>query len=178
MRLSLGFSLVAVCVSIGSFVAVQLQSNPAPWEPTAANRFSEVLVALALALALVGERRVVTGAWQAQAAAAVVAVGFEIVPLVKLFGAPGLDWTQAFQWNAEAFVIGLAALAFGLIGSRTRTYAVKVACPAAMLVAVGAAIYALSLETDFRSQVWYSLAATAAILAASAAARMQTALIG
>lgn len=119
-RFSLGFSLFAVCVSIGSFVAVQLQSNPAPWEPTALNRFGYVLVALAVALALV-VGRASAGGWQAQIVAAVVAVGFASVALTKLpydHSHLGLTWSQALQWGSEAAAVGLGALAFGLIGPR------------------------------------------------------------
>ncbi len=174
-RLSLGFSLAAVCVSIGSFVAVQLQSNPAPWEPSALNRFGYVLVALAVALALVVERRASVGAWWAQGAGAAVAVAFVIVGLIKLYASGGgLAWIQALQWSEEAGAVGLGTLAFGLVGSRVRASAIRFGFGAAALAAVGGASYALSLELDGGAEVWYLIAATAAFLGASAGARLQT----
>lgn len=175
-RLSFGFSLGAVCISIGSFVAVQLQSNPAPWEPSALNHFGYVLVVLSVALALAVGRRGSARAWQVQIATAGAAVGFVIVALVKLYGSrlSGLAFTQALQWGGEGVAIGLAALAFGLVGPRVRASAAKLAFGAAVVVAVGSAGYALSMESDFRAEVWYFVAGTAAFLAASAAARVHT----
>jgi hypothetical protein len=177
-RLSLGFSLLAVCVSIGSFVAVQLQSNPAPWEPSALSRVGYVLVVLAVALALVVEPQAFVGAWQAQAGAAVVAAGFVIVALVKQYGSahPSFAWVQALQWSSEAGAVGVAAVAFGLAGSPVRATGVKLGFGAAALVALGSAGYAFSLKGSYgTAELWYLVAATAAFLGASAAARMQTA---
>jgi hypothetical protein len=174
-RLSLGFSLAAVCVSIGSFVAVQLQSNPAPWEPSALNRFGYVLVALAVALALVVERRPSALAWLAQVGAAVVSIGFVVVALVKLYTAAGvLASVQSFQWGDEALAVAVGALAFGLIGSRVQAPAAKLGFAVAGLIALGTASYSLSWKLDLGGEVWYLVAATAAFLASSAAARMQT----
>ena len=176
VRLSLGLSLVAVCISIGSFVAVQLQSNPAPWEPSALNRFGYVLLVLAVAVALVVERRASLGAWQAQVAAAGVAVAFVIVALVKTYSSshPALAFAQAIQWGSEAGAIAVATLAFGLVGPRNSSAAARIGFLAAALAGVGSASYALSLESSLRAEVWYLIAATAAFLAGSSAARMQT----
>jgi hypothetical protein len=178
-RLSLGFSLLAVCVSIGSFVAVQLQSNPAPWEPSALSRVGYVLVVLAVALALVVEPQAFVGAWQAQVGAAVVAAGFVIVALVKQYGSAHPSFfasAQAVQWSSEAGAVGVAAVAFGLAGSPVRATGVKLGFGAAALGAVGSAGYAFSLKGSYgTAELWYLVAATAAFLGASAAARMQTA---
>jgi hypothetical protein len=172
-RLSLGAAFVAVLTSIATFVALLATSSPG-WGVIALNRVSEVLVLLSVASALAVERRPIVGAWQAQIAAAAVAFAFVVVALAKLYAASssfsGFD--RAETWAGEAAVVGLAALAFGLIGPRVRVSSVRLGFAAAALAALGCAAYAISLELGIKAFIWYSVAATAASLAASAAARM------
>jgi hypothetical protein len=171
----LGVAFLAIGVSIGSFIAQQLQSNPAPWEPDALNRLGYVLIGLAVAVALVVERRPSALAWRAQVAAAVVSIGFAVVALVKLYTASGdFASVQSFQWGDESAAVAVGALAFGLIGSRVQAAPAKLGFVVAGLIALGAASYSLSWKLDLRGEVWYLVAATAAFLAGSAAARMQT----
>jgi len=174
LRLSIGFSLFAVCVSIGSFVAVQLRSDT--WELLALNRFGYVLVGLAIGVACLVGRRESAGAWLAQVAAAVVAIAFVVVGLIKLYTytSSGISTFQAFNWIEESAAIALAAVAFGLAGPGLRASAAKFAFGAAGLAAVATACYAVSLEMDNRGLAWFGVAATMAFLAASAAAGMRT----
>jgi hypothetical protein len=135
---------------------------------------SDVLVLLSIALALAIERRPTVAAWQAQLAAAVVALAFVIVALVKLYATSSYvsGLVRADTWANEAAVVGLAAVAFGLIGPRNGVTSIRIGFVTAACAAIGCAAYAISLELDFKAFVWYSVAGTAASLAASAAARM------
>jgi hypothetical protein len=174
-RLSLVVAFVAVCASIGSFVAI-LESSSSGWGVYALNRVSDVLVLLSIALALAVVRRATQGAWQAQIAAAAVALAFVIVALVKLYTARGTtfpnNFGQASNWAAEAAVVSLGALSFGLIGLRATTRAARICFIAAVCAAVGCVAYGISLKLSGNAFVWYSVAATPATLAGSAAARM------
>lgn len=169
-------TLGLACVSIGSFVAQQLQPNPAPWEPVAVNHATAALLVLAVALTLAIERRPSVVAMPAQVVASAVTLGFVIVALCKLYGSarPNHSWFQALQWSTEAGPIAVAALALGLAGLRLQRPAVRLGLASAACVAVGCAGYALSLESDFRAEVWYWIATAIALLAGSAAARLQT----
>src|SRR5207245_371039 len=85
-RVSFGLSFAAVGLSLGSFAAAQFESDS--WQLSNLNRAGYVLVALAVALALFVNRRSagawqVTGSSQVQVAAAVLAVAFVIVAIVK-----------------------------------------------------------------------------------------------
>jgi len=172
-RLPLVVAVLAVCASIAAFVALLTTSSPG-WGVIALNRVSDVLVLLSIALALAIERRPTVAAWQAQLAAAVVALAFVIVALVKLYATSSYvsGLVRADTWANEAAVVGLAAVAFGLIGPRNGVTSIRIGFVTAACAAIGCAAYAISLELDFKAFVWYSVAGTAASLAASAAARM------
>src|SRR5579863_5756965 len=153
-RLSLVFSLGAVGLSVGGFVAARLEANSLVPSESAWNLFGYVLVVLAVGLALLVGREAVVGGWQAQLAAVGLAVAFAIVALVKLYTAsskpylasPG--WVQADLWAAEAVQVGLGALALGLAGPRLRTAAPRVGFAAGGLVALGSDSYAAWLGTS------------------------------
>ena len=169
-------AVVAVGASIASFIAL-IGSSRTGWGIFALYRASEVLVFLAIAAALAVERRSTRGAWQGQIATAAVAIAFATVALVKFYSGSGSDvfpnmFARADEWVAEAAILALGALALGLIGRRVATSLVWVSCVTAAFVAVGCAIYAISLKGSSNADIWYEVALTAAALAGSAAARM------
>ena len=167
-------AVVGVCASIASFVALMEIRAPG-WGVVAVEHASGVLLGLAIALALAIKRRPTVGAWQFQIAAATVAVAFVIVAFVKTYSPSSVASSigGGLDWASEAQTVGLAALAFGLIGLRVASRVSWIAFLAAVSVAVGLAGYAITLKFDFRAFVWYLAAGTTASLAGSAAARMR-----
>ena len=151
-----GVLVAAVRVSIGSFVAVQLQSNPAPWEPWMLNRSRVRARGPRSRAALVVERRP-SATWLAQGAG-----GRDRVcgrRAVKLYTAAGaLASVQSFQWGDEALAVAVGALAFGLIGSRVQAASAKLGFAVAGLIALGSASYSLSWKLDLGGEVWYLVA--------------------
>ncbi|HLX33048.1 MAG TPA: hypothetical protein VKR79_09820 [Gaiellaceae bacterium] len=174
-RLALGLGVVGVGASIASF-AVETATNSGRWQLTAIFRGSEVLIVLSVAAALALGRRPGRTALLAQVAAAATALAFVIVALVKLHSAsPHIDFSvnAPLNWSYEAGVVGLGALAFGLIGPRVRTPAIGPAFALTVFVAVGCAAYAIYGEREPRVDVWWAVALAMANLAGSAAARME-----
>jgi hypothetical protein len=161
-------ALVGVSASIASFVAL-MEVRSAGQGVIALEHVSLVLIPLSIALALAVERRPTVGVRQAQVATAAVSLAFMIVALVKLYSASGIP-IDAVSWADEAGIAGSGALAFGLIGLRARLSAGWLVGAVAM--AAGCAGYAVSLQPDTKSFVWYLVAGAAAALAGSAAARM------
>ena len=153
-----------------------MQLNSDSWERAALERFGYVLVALAVGVACFAERRQSRSAGLAHAAAAIVAVAFVLVGLVKLYTytSSGVSQFQAFSWIQESAAISLAALAFGLVGDGLPRLVAKYAFGAAGLAAVAAACYAVSLTIDSRGLAWFEVAGTIALLAASAAAQLRS----
>ncbi len=168
-----GLTFVPVIASLVAFIAEVNGSTG--WWVFALERASYVLVVLAVAAALLAERRanvIVLGAQVASAAAAFV---FMALALVKFYGAtPAVDvveYAAARPWTSEAQVLGLAALAFGLTLVRRRTPAAVVFLVAAIAVAFGCAIYAITRkELLYPAETWWSVAIAGAFLAAAAAA--------
>jgi len=178
-RYSFVFSLIAVATSVGSFAALEVQSDS--WEAAGLHRFGYVLIALAVAVALLVERyssggaSELSGAARVQLVAGLVALGFVVVAIIKLYTytSSGISQFQAYRWIDESSAIALAALAFGLVGTRTRRDVAKYAVILAGLAAVGASCYAFSLEIDDRSLFWFLFAATMGFLATAAATRVR-----
>ena len=176
-RLPLRLAFCAVLASVVSFVATldtSLNPTRSHWGWGALNSASEVLIFLALASALVFERRASARAAQLQIAAAAISVVFVIVALVKLYSASyfATGTFEAESWLSEASAIGLAAVAFGLIGFRRADIRLDRAFALAVCVTAGCAIYAISLEGGFKNGAWWGVTLVFATLAASAAARM------
>jgi hypothetical protein len=174
--LPLGIALVAICASIASFIVLLENPSRSGWWVFALNRGSYVLVLVAIALPLAVERRPTGGAWQAQIVAVAVSLAFAIVALVKLYTGSRSDvfpnaFAGADEWGSEASIVALGALALGLIGRRVATSAAWISFVAATCAAIGCAIYAISLEFSSKGVIWYEVAATAAALGGSAAAR-------
>lgn len=172
--LPLVVAFVGVCASIASFIALMEirahrlgRRRAGALEPDSHSALD--------CLGLGGRAAGHGGAWQAQIAAAAVAVAFVVVALVKVYSAsstPAGRLANALSWVAEAQALGVGALAFGLIGRRASSSAGRIAFLVALGVTVGFAGYATSLKFDFKASVWYLAAGTAASLAGSAAARM------
>jgi hypothetical protein len=156
-------------------LGTNLEQVSHPWEFDAVNQGSEALIVLALALALVFERRESVRAADAHLAAAAVSVAFIVIALAKLYSTSYVPrgTFEAWEWVTEATAISLAALAFGLIGFRSARRALDIAFVAAVCATAISAVYAISLEGGFKHSVWWGIVLVCANLAASAAARMR-----
>lgn len=172
MAVPVGFAFVAACLSLGSFISDQLGSDPLP---SPLNHVSVVLLWLAVALSLAVARRASASAWAAQVAAAMTAIAFVVVALVKAHTAttPSLDIAQSFMWGGEAEAMGLAALAFGLAGVRVRTPATKIVLVVLVCAAAACTVYAFWFAGGLTREVWYLAGITAGLVAASLAGRVE-----
>jgi len=136
-----------------------------------------VLVVLAVVAALLAERRENVLVLSAQIAAAVTAVAFMAVALVKFYGttpAFGLNFAAAQPWANEAQLLAAAALAFGLTVARRRRVVAVAGLLAAIAVAFGCAIYAITREVNYAAAgTWWSIAIASAFLAAAAASGLE-----
>jgi hypothetical protein len=167
-------TLVAVAVSLVGFIGQE--AGWTGWWTASLSRGSYVLVVLAIAAALLAARRPNALVAGAQVLAALAALAFEVVALVKYYESssfPGPQIENALTWSAQAQLFAVAALAFALTLSRRRNTVAIAGLAAAVAVAVGAAIYAITLRENFAAYVWWGLAAAGAFLAASAAAVLE-----
>jgi hypothetical protein len=169
-------AFVPVITSLVAFISEA--SNKSGWWVGALDRASYVLVVVAIAAALLSERRAGALVLGAQIAAAATAVVFMAISLVKLYGAIpafGLPAAAAYPWANEAQLLGLVALAFGLTLARRRN-PVNIACLiAAIAVAFGSAVYAIILtqQANYATDGWWWIAIAGAYLAAAAAAALE-----
>lgn len=167
---------VPVVTSLVAFIAEV--TNSASWWVYALDRASYVLVVLAVVAALLSERRVNVIALGAQLAAAATSLVFMAFALVKFYGAtPAIDAVQysvARPWTNEAQVLAIAALAFGLTLARRRSTPAVAFLAAAIAVAFGGAIYAITRkENVYPAETWWSIAIAGAFLAAAFAASLE-----
>ncbi len=168
--------LVAAGLSVVSFTVYLLGSPSA--STSRVSLFSRVLLWVAVVVAVAFARRGGAATWVGQVAAALLAVAFMVVALVKIYTLPhefaDLDEYQAFRWGYEAQDMGLAALAFGFAGTRVAALAPRVASGVLVGAALACAVYALWwIVSPVREEAWLEWAAVAAaLLAASFAARI------
>ena len=168
-------TLVPVITSLVAFISEVTNKNG--WWVHALERASMVLVVFAVVAALMTERRANAVVLGAQVAAALTALVFMAVALVKFYEAIpafGVNFSAAFPWVNEAETLGLAALAFGLTLARRRS-AVGVGCLlAAIAVSFGCSIYAIVKHTQpYTAETWWSIAIAGAFLAAAAASGLE-----
>jgi hypothetical protein len=167
-------ALLAVVVSLVGFIGQE--AGWTGWWTVALSRGGYLLVVLALVAALLAERSPNAFVVGAQVLAALAALAFAIVGLVKYYETspyPGVTLQSALTWTGQADLFGVAALAFALTLSRRRNTVAIAGLIAAIALAVGAAIYAITLQANFAVYVWWALAAVGAFLAASAAAGLE-----
>ena len=167
-------ALVAVIVSLVGFIAGE--AGASGWWPYALNRAGYVIVVFAVVAALLAARTPNALAVAAQVLAAAAALAFEIVALVKYYDATGpfgIGISTAFSWAGEAQMFGVAALALALTLARRHSTVAIAGLAVAIAIATGCAIYAITLEANFATNLWWSLAGVGAFLAASAAAGLE-----
>jgi hypothetical protein len=110
------------------------------------------------------------GSW-AHTIAAMTALSFVIVAIVKLYNSNGFDaFVSAKPWAAEASAAAFAALALALTAGRVRVAVWKGSVIACATLAVATLAYSIWLRTP-RGFVWYEIAITAALLSVSFALR-------
>ena len=168
-------AFVPVITSLVAFIS-EVTLNTPGWWVYALDRASYFLVVLAVVAALLSERRADVIALGAQLLAAATAFAFMAVALVKFYEAIpafGVNFTTAHPWTNEAQVLALAALAFGLARARRRHIAAIGGLVAAIVVAFGCAIYAITLRGTYTAETWWSIAIAGALLAAAAAAGLE-----
>jgi hypothetical protein len=168
-------TVVPVITSLVAFISEV--TNKGGWWVYALDRASYVLVVFAVVAALLSQRRANAIVLGAQIAAAVSAVAFMAVALVKFYEAIpafGVNFGAAQPWTNEAQLLAAAALAFGLTLARRRS-TVAVACLlAAIAVAFGCALYAITREANYAAAgTWWAIAIAGAFLAAAAAAGLE-----
>lgn len=167
--------LVAVIVSFVAFAA-RVNGSDHGWV-YAVDRGSYVLIVFAVVLALVTERRANGLVLGGQIAAAVTALAFMAVALVRFYDSTmtafGFAANRAYPWATEALVLATAALAFGLTLARQRSSATIVSLVVAIAVAFGSAIYAITQQASYTAEVWWWIAIAGAFLAAAFAAALE-----
>ena len=113
----------------------------------------------------------------AQIAATATALAFMAVALVRFYDSTttafGVRGRKAYPWATEALVLATAALAFGLTLARRRSSATIVSLVAAIAVAFGSAIYAITQQASYTAEVWWWIAIAGAFLAAAVAAGLE-----
>jgi hypothetical protein len=166
-------TVAAVVASLVGFIAQETGSSG--WWVYALSRSSYVLVVLAVAAALMSRRTASAIVVGAQVLTAATALAFSIVAIVKYWGAfPFTSGIQSqFAWETEAGLLSVATLAFALTLARRSTTAAMAGLAAAMLLAVGSGIYAITLKETIPAFMWWSLAGVGAFLAAAAAASLE-----
>ena len=108
-------ALVAVAVSLVGFIGQE--AGWTGWWTLALSRGSYVLIVLAVVAALLAARRPNVFVAGAQVLAALAALAFEIVALVKYYepsSFAGIPVERALTWAAQGQLFGVAALAFAL----------------------------------------------------------------
>jgi hypothetical protein len=151
-------------------------SNKSGWWVYALDRASYVLVVFAVVAALLSERRanvLVLGAQLLTAATALVLMAVALVKFYETTPAFGANFLAAQHWTNEAQVLALAALAFGLTLVRRRNTVAMVWLFAAIAVAFGSAIYAITRKQTYAGETWWLIAIAGAFLAAAAAAALE-----
>jgi hypothetical protein len=168
-------TLLAVVTSLVGFIGQE--SGWAGWWTIAFSRGSYALVVLAVAASLVDARRPNEFVVAAQVLAAMAAIAFVIVALVKYYDTtsfiPGEALNGALTWMTQAELFGVAALAFALTLARRSSTIGIAALAAAAILALATGIYATILQANFAAFVWWGVAGVGAFLAASAAAGLQ-----
>jgi hypothetical protein len=165
---------VAVIASLVAFTAEVDSSNG--WWVYALDRGSYVLIVLAVVLALMTERQANAVVLGAQFAAAVTALVFMAVALVRFYNsisAFGVATGKAYPWATEALVLATTALAFGLTLARRSSTVSIVGLVAAIAVAFGCAIYAITQHASYAAELWWWLAIAGAFLATAFAAGLE-----
>jgi hypothetical protein len=162
--------LLAVAVSLVGFIAGA--DHVESWWPYALTQCGLVLLVLALVPALMGARTPSVAVGVLQVLAAVAALTFLGISIRKFYAANhfGLDFSTAQLWLGEARTFGIAALALALTVERRLSGATMAALAVAGLTAVGVGIYAFALGNDYKEILWWGIAETVALLAASCAA--------
>ena len=169
-RVPVALTYVAAGISVVTFMVLIRHGAPNNHDPRLELYYvGEVVLWLCVALSLGVVRRASVAAWVGQVAAGVVAVAFVVVGLVKLHEGGSV---QGGAWLGEAEVIGAAALAFGLAGGRVRTPAVRVVFVGLVISAVVCLFY-FHFGSGLERDGWRYAAKATALLAASAAARME-----
>jgi hypothetical protein len=167
-------TLVAVVASLVAFIAEATHNNGSWVYPL--DRASYVLAVLAVVAALLSARRASAVALAAQLALIVTVIGFVVVALVKYYSTTsvfGEAISKAYPWANEAQVLGVAALAFGLTIARRHSVVAIAMLLAAVLAAVGSAVYAITLKASYGGELWWWIATVAAFVAASAASTLE-----
>ena len=152
------------------------EAGASGWGWYASDRAGFVLVALGIVAALVFERRPSVIVRSAQVLAGLTALAFVIVAIAKYYSNAssfGLSLSIAFNWAGEANLFATAALAFGLTVQRRNGVVAIGALAAAIAMAVGTGIYAITLERNFAALLWWLIAGIGAFLAAAAAAGLE-----
>ena len=156
---------------LASFVAFGFEvAGSGGWWVYSSDRASYVLVILAVAAALLTERRanrIVLGAQIAMAAAAVV---FMVVAVARFYG-DAID--PAYPWATEAQVLALAAVAFALTLERRRSIAAIVGLVVAIAAVVACALFAITQKASYSAELWWWIVIALAFLAAAAAAGLE-----
>lgn len=168
------FTFLGVASSLTGFIGDE--AGASGWGFFAADHAGYVLVALGAVTALVFERRPSVIALSAHVLAGLTALAFVIVALVKYYSdsAPFAGaLTVAFNWSGEASLFATAALAFGLTLQRRNGIVAIGALAAAIAIAIGSGIYAITLERDFAALLWWLIAGIGAFLAAATAAGLE-----
>ena len=125
---------------------------------------SSLLNWLGLAGLLLGRvRRSLLATW-AQVACGASAVAFEIVAMVKMWVGSEYEVIETFRWSGQAGFVAFAALAFGFFARPLPGRLPFVGC-VAFVVAALLGIVAANVDDAFRLPMWYSIAATPAVLA-------------
>ena len=108
---------------------------------------------------------------RAHTIAAMTALSFVVVAIVKLYNSNGIDaFVSAQPWAAEASAAAFAALALALTAGRVRLAVWKGSLIAFAALAVAALAYSIWLQTP-RGYVWDEIAVTAGLLSVSFALR-------
>ena len=165
---------VPVVTSLVAFISEV--TNKTDWWVYSLDRASYVLVVFAVVAALLSERQANLVVLGAEFLAGVTALVFMAIALVKFYDAIpafGVNFTTAHPWLSEAQVLALAALAFGLTLTRRRSSAAMGALSAAIVIAFGCAIYAITKKDTYTGETWWLVAIAGAFLAAAAAAGLE-----
>jgi len=167
--------LTAVVASLVGFIA-QVTGTTDWWAYTL-NRASYVLVVLGVVAALLVARRESLIVVAAQVLLVATALAFTTVALLKFYDAtsayPGgypSGFETASTWLAEAELLSVAVLAFGLTLARRRSTGAVVWLAGAVAMAVGSAVYAIIEKQGLTAYIWWTVAGIGGFLAASAAA--------
>jgi hypothetical protein len=173
-RMARIITLVPVVTSLVAFISEVTRSGG--WWVLALDRASYVLVVLAVVAALLAKRRASGLVFGAQALAALTALVFMALALVKFYDAIpafGVNFGAGQPWANEAQLLAAAALAFGLTLERRRDTVTVAGLLVSIGIALGCAVYAITQKSSYEAFMWWSIAIVAAFLAAAAAAGLE-----